>query len=154
VTELGKIGSERVTLKTDATKGLRREIVVMPVSQIPGAMGCSVAAMALADLSISVWPIEGGHEQRQPKGPAGPSLTAARQAMNQQVAGCGSAIGFFYGDESVAWELTYTLGATMLDADEQRILEAIVLLGEPPTPGAPVRVGNPEAPYRFVPFNR
>jgi biopolymer transport protein ExbD len=142
VTELGKAGAPKVTIKTDGRDDLPKEIVLTPETRVVNPPGCAIAAMVLKDLSTAVWPIAGGVGKRQRKGFAGPDLTVTGETLKKDLAGCESSTAFVSGDDGVSWEMTYNLAATMMAADDKKRIDTLVLLHEAPVAGRAVAAGR------------
>lgn len=144
VSELGLAGAPKVTIKTDGRDDLPKEIVVTPDSRVASPPGCSVAAAVMKDLSTAVWPFKGGLGRRHRKGFAGPDLSHTSEQLKKDLATCDSSMAFFSGDDTIIWEMTYNLAGTVLNSDEKKKIDTLVIPREAPVAGRPVTLGKKE----------
>jgi biopolymer transport protein ExbD len=142
VSELGLAGAPKVTIRTDGRDDLPKEIVVTPDSLISNPPGCSVCATVMKDLSTAVWPFKGGLGRRHRKGFAGPDLSHTAEQLKKDLAGCDSKLAFFSGDDTIGWEMTYNLAGTVLNSDEKKRIETLVIPREAPVAGRAVTLGK------------
>lgn len=98
--------------------------------------------MVLKDLSTALWPIKGGTAKKQRKGFAGPDLSNTGDQMKKDLAGCESNVAFFSADETVEWQMAYNLAGTLLNSDEKKKIDSLVLLSQVPVAGRPVTIGK------------
>lgn len=127
VNELAAAGAPSVTIKTDGRDDLAKEIKVFALAAGAGAPGCSVSATVMKDLGTGVWPAKGAVAKRQAKGQAGPDLTFTGETLERDLAACASDVAFVSGDDSLLWELTYNLAATVVKSDKTKKLTKLVL---------------------------
>lgn len=127
VSELAAAGAPSITIKTDGRDDLSKEIKVFALAAGAGAPGCSVSATVMKDLGTAVWPAKGAVAKRQAKGQAGPDLTFTGETLERDLAGCASDVAFVSGDDSLLWELTYNLAATVVKSDKTKKLAKLVL---------------------------
>jgi biopolymer transport protein ExbD len=144
VSELGLAGAPKVTIKTDGREDVPKEIVVTPESRVSNPPGCSVSATVMKDLSTAVWPFKGGIARRHRKGFAGPDLTHTAEQLKKDLAACDSTMAFFSGDDTIGWEMTYNLAGTVLNSDEKKRVDTLVIPREAPVAGRPVTLGKKE----------
>ena len=142
VTELGRAGAPRVILKTEGRADVPKEISVAPEGRISGPAPCSETAMVLKDLSTALWPIKGGTAKKHRKGFAGPDLSNTGDQIKKDLAGCDSNVAFFSADESIEWQMAYNLAGTLLNSDEKKKIDTLVLLSQVPVAGRPVTFGK------------
>lgn len=142
VTELGKAGAPRVIVKTEGRADVPKEISLTPESRVSSPAACTETAMVLKDLSTALWPIKGGTAKKQRKGFAGPDLSNTGEQMKKDIAGCDSIVAFFSADETVEWQMAYNLAGTLLNSDEKKKIENLVLLSQVPVAGRPVTIGK------------
>lgn len=142
VTELGRGGAPKVTIKTNGRDDLPHEIVVTPETRVSNPPGCSIATMVLKDLSTAIWPIKGGTGKRQRKGLAGPDLSQTGDELKKELAGCDSTMAFFSADDGIGWESAFNLAGTLVRNDEKKKIDTLVLLHEAPVAGRPVTLAK------------
>lgn len=142
VTELGKAGAPKVIVKTEGRADVPKEISVTPEPRVSSPASCSETAMVLKDLSTALWPIKGGTAKKQRKGFAGPDLSNTGDQMKKDLAGCESNVAFFSADETVEWQMAYNLAGTLLNSDEKKKIDSLVLLSQVPVAGRPVTIGK------------
>jgi biopolymer transport protein ExbD len=144
VSELGLAGAPKVLIKTDGRDDLPKEITVTPDSRVSNPPGCSVSATVMKDLSTAVWPFKGGLGRRHRKGFAGPDLSHTAEQLKKDLAACDSSMAFFSGDDSIGWEMTYNLAGTVLNSDEKKRIDTLVIPREAPVAGRPLTLGKKE----------
>lgn len=142
VTELGRAGAPKVVLKTEGRADVPKEISVVPEPRVSSPAACSETAMVLKDLSTALWPMKGGTAKKHRKGFAGPDLSNTGEQLKKDLAGCESNVAFFSADESVEWQMAYNLAGTLLNADEKKKVDTLVLLSQVPVAGRPVTLGK------------
>jgi biopolymer transport protein ExbD len=142
VAALGEAGAPKVTIKTDGRNDLPKELSVTPQERISAPRGCAVVTMVLKDLSTAIWSIKGGVGKRQRKGLAGPDLSHTGEQLTKDIAACDATVAFFSGDDAVPWESAFNLAGTLLESDEKKKLDTLVLLREAPVAGRAVAVGK------------
>jgi len=142
VTELGKAGAPKVTLKTDGRNDVPKELSITPEPRVSSPPACSETAMVLKDLSTALWPVKGGTARKHRKGFAGPDLSNTGDQIKKDLNGCDSTMAFFSADETVEWEMAYNLAGTILNSDEKKKIDTLVLLSQVPVAGRPVVLGK------------
>jgi hypothetical protein len=140
VYELGVAGAPKVTVKTDGRDDVPKEIVLTPetrasTSSLPA---CSVSAAVMKDLSTAVWPFKGGLGKRQRKGFAGPDLSHTGETLKKEIAICNSSTAFFSTDDSLEWETAYNIAGTLINSDEKKKIDTLILPRETPVAGRPI----------------
>lgn len=142
VRELGAAGAPTVRVKTaDGRKDLPGELVITPQHKLDGKpIACTLAAMVGKDLATAIWPIAGGIGKKHVKGFAGPDLTNTGESLKKDLPKCESPTVFLSADESLDWELAHNLGGTVINNDEKKKVQNLVLLDETPVPGRPVKL--------------
>jgi len=98
--------------------------------------------MVLKDLSTAVWPFKGGLGKKQRKGFAGPDLSHTGETLSKEITNCNSNVAVFSADDSVLWEHTFNLAGTVLQSDEKKKLDTLVLPREAPVAGRAVTLGK------------
>jgi hypothetical protein len=98
----------------------------------------------MKDLSTAVWPFKGGLGRRHRKGFAGPDLSHTSEQLKKDLASCDSTTAFFSGDDTISWEMTYNLAGTVLNSDEKKKIDTLVIPREAPVAGRPVALGKKE----------
>lgn len=144
ISELGLAGAPKVLIKTDGRDDLPKEITVTPDSRVASPPACSVSAIVMKDLSTAVWPFKGGLGKRHRKGFAGPDLSHTAEQLKKDLAACDSTMAFFSGDDTIGWEMTYNLAGTVLNSDEKKRIDTLVMPRETPVAGRPVVLGKKE----------
>lgn len=142
VTELGKAGAPKVILKTDGRNDVPKELTIVPEPRVSSPAPCSIATMVLKDLSTAVWPIRGGTARKHSKGMAGPDLSNTGEQLKKDIAACDSTVAFFSSDDSVEWESAFNLAGTLVNSDEKKKIDTLVLLSEIPVAGRPVTLAK------------
>jgi hypothetical protein len=142
VTELGKAGAPKVIVKTDGRNDVPKELAITPEPRVSSPPSCSETAMVLKDLSTALWPIKGGTAKKHRKGFAGPDLSNTGEQIKKDLNGCESTMAFFSSDEDVEWEMAYNLAGTILNNDEKKKIDTLVLLSQVPVAGRPVVMGK------------
>lgn len=142
VAALGDAGAPKVTIKTDGRDDLPKEIAVTPESRLSAPPGCAVATMVLKDLSTAIWPFKGGLGKRQRKGLAGPDLSHTGEQLTKDLASCDAPMAFFSGDDGALWEAAFNLAGTVLQSDEKKKIDTLVLLREAPVAGRAVTLSK------------
>ncbi len=142
VTELGKAGAPRVIVKTEGRADVPKEISLTPEPRISSPAACSETAMVLKDLSTALWPVKGGTARKHRKGFAGPDLSNTGEQLKKDLAGCESNVAFFSADENIEWQMAYNLAGTLLNSDEKKKIDSLVLLSQVPVAGRPVTLGK------------
>ncbi|MBI4703358.1 MAG: biopolymer transporter ExbD [Deltaproteobacteria bacterium] len=138
--ELGRAGAPQIWVKTEGRTDLPRRIPLVPQSRIDKPSPCTLVASVLDDLSTATWPFAGGGGQHMRKGFAGPDLTQTGDAVTKHLRGCKSGTAFFSAGKDTIWELAFNLAATIVQADEDKKIDKLVLLGEQPVAGRPVEL--------------
>lgn len=138
VVELGKAGAPTVNIKTEGREGLPKEIVVTPPGKVTDPEGCSVTVMVLDDLSTAVWPLKGATGRKHRKGFAGPDLSNTAETITKEIEKCSSSVAYFSSDDSIPWQMAFNLAGTLLQADEEKKVQTLVLLPEAPVAGRKV----------------
>jgi biopolymer transport protein ExbD len=142
ITELGKAGAPRVIVKTEGRADVPKELSITPEPRISGPAPCSETAMVMKDLSTALWPIKGGTARKHRKGFAGPDLSNTGDQIKKDLAGCDSNVAFFSADENIEWQMAYNLAGTLLNSDEKKKIDTLVLLSQVPVAGRPVALGK------------
>ncbi|MFO0547784.1 MAG: biopolymer transporter ExbD [Polyangiaceae bacterium] len=138
VHELGLAKAKSVQI-TGSTRGdLPGTIVVLPQARVPEAPGCSVVAMITKSGDADVWWVKGGAARKIGKGISGVDLTRTGETMQRELKQCASKYAFFSPDEGAEWVTPMMIAGTLVKADAEKKLEAVVLLDAVPTPGKPV----------------
>jgi hypothetical protein len=142
VSELGAAGVPTVLIKTDGRNDLPQELVVVPSTKVTEAPpACSVVGTLGDDLQTRVWSLKGGTAKLSKKGFAGPDFSLTGGAAKRDIERCTSDTVLFSGDPTVDWELTFNLGGTLVSlGDPEKKIKTIILLGEAPVAGRPVKV--------------
>jgi len=142
VAELGKAGVPRVIIKTKGRGDLPGEIQVVPESKVEKPDGCSVVATTREDHTTAVWAFKGGPGKKHRKGLAGPDLTQTLDTLKKKLPACKSRTAFFSAHKSLPWELAFNIGASIVKADDKGKIETLVLLGDEPVAGRPVKLAK------------
>jgi biopolymer transport protein ExbD len=140
VAELGRAGAPKVVIKTDGRDDVPKELTVVPPDHVQSPPGCSVVTMVSKDLSTAVWPFKGGLGRKHRKGLAGPDLSNTADSLKKDIATCESTMAFFSADDTVQWEMAYNLAGTLLNADEKKKVQTLVLLEQSPVGGRAVKL--------------
>ncbi|MCC6523720.1 MAG: biopolymer transporter ExbD [Polyangiaceae bacterium] len=140
VRELGLAGAATVTIKTDGRDDLPKELVVVPEQRIDKPDKCSIVATVIEDGATAVWAFEGGTAKRHRKGLAGPDLSHTHETLVKAIPQCSSKTAFFSANAKYAWEFAFNIGGSILKADEKKQIERLVLVGEEPVAGRPVKL--------------
>lgn len=139
--ELGHAGAPRVVVKTGGRADLPETIVLVPETRIENPDDCSIVLTVTDDLSTKLWPFSGkGVALRHKKGFGGPDLTATEKAVTDKLEQCDSKTAFFGATDKLKWELCFFLGALITKADTAKKIDKLVLLGDTPVAGQPVKL--------------
>jgi hypothetical protein len=138
---LGEAGASEIAVKMPGGRSdLPDEIVLLPEQRLAKPEPCSVVASVLDDLSTGVWPFKGGGGKRARKGYAGPDLTIAGDHLTEALEQCDSKAAFFSANPKLRWEHAFHIGALIVKSDSKKRIDKLVLLGEEPVAGRPVKL--------------
>lgn len=140
VWQLGKAGAKSIIIKTDARDDLAKELHLAPETSLGEVPKCSVAAMVTKTADTGVWPFEGGGGRKHRKGFAGPDLTNTEETIKERLEGCDSDVAFFSAAENMAWEHAFNMGALFVRADEKKKIKKLILPGNEPVAGRPIKL--------------
>ena len=143
VWELGQAGAPVVTVKTDGRGDLPKELPLVPEGRVEKPDKCSIVATVLEDLSTAVWAFDGGTAKRHRKGLAGPDLSHTHETLVKDLAQCASKTAFFSAAAKLTWEQAFNIGGAIRKADEKKQIEKLVLVGDEPVAGRPVKLQTP-----------
>jgi len=138
---LGEEGAPEVLLKmSGGRRDVPTEYVVVPETRISNPDPCSVVATVTENMSTGVWPFKGGGGKRHRKGHAGPDLTLTGESIDKALSKCQSKTAFFSSHTKLRWEHAFHMGALIRKSDEKKKIDKLVLLGEEPVAGRPVKL--------------
>lgn len=151
---LGKAGVEQVIIQTKprsngavcdsdsppADKCLPGELTVTPESVVndePPA--CSVTAMITEKNDVGVWGFGSTGGRKHRPGFGGPDLSSAQETAEKNIKSCKSDRAYFSTAYNMPWEHAYNVGATIRFMDKDDKIKKLVLLGQEPVAGRPVK---------------
>lgn len=141
VNTLGDGGAAQVVLKTDGRGDLPKQVTLLPRGRLSNPAACSVVVTTRADLSTAVWSLKGGTARTHRKGLAGPDLSNTETTLAARVKRCDSKTAFFSSASKLTWQMTYNMGALIVKVDTDKKIDKLVLLGEEPVAGRPLKLG-------------
>jgi len=148
--ELGRVGVAEVIVKTDSGrpelfktadgKTSPMQLTIVPETRLHKPDKCSIVATTTTDGATKVWDLEGGTAMKHKPGFAGPDLTRTGEVIAKKIAACKSKTAFFSADPEMEWKYAFNMGATILQVDEKKQIDKLVLPAALVIAGQPVKL--------------